>query len=150
MLSSIIQKLIANPRQIFLLDGVGALVSAAFLLGILVPFQAAFGMPEKNLYQLAGVASVFALYSMTCYFRISERWRSFLRVIAVCNTLYCLATAALVVYWYQSLTALGVLYFVLEMLVILALVSLEFKCLSASPQNSSKYSLLSTNKNASA
>ena len=131
MLASTIQKLIANPRQIFLLDGVGAMISAAFLLGILAKFQAAFGMPEKNLYQLAGAASVFALYSMTCYFRVSERWRSFLWVIAICNTLYCLVTAALVVYWYQSLTLLGVLYFVLEMLVILALVWLEFKCLSA-------------------
>jgi hypothetical protein len=117
----------SNPKHLFLLDSLGALLSA-FLLGVALPsFQPIFGMPNKILYGLAALAFLFAIYSFWNHVRFKEHWRPYLRGIAVVNLLYCGLTAALVVYFRQELTKWGLLYFLLEMLVIIALVLVEFK-----------------------
>lgn len=117
----------SNPKHLFLLDCLGALLSA-FLLGIVLPsFEPIFGMPNKILYGLAALAGLFAIYSFWNHVRFKENWRPYLQGIAVVNLLYCGLTAALVVYFRQELTKWGLLYFLLEMLVILALVIVEFK-----------------------
>lgn len=116
----------SSPKHIFLLDGLGALLSA-FLLGvILTSFEPIFGMPLKVLYGLAALACLFAVYSFWNYVRFKENWRPYLRGIAIVNLLYCGLTAALVIYFRQELTMWGVLYFLLEMLIIIALATLEF------------------------
>ncbi len=110
--------LTSNPKRLFLLDSLGALLTA-FLLGvILARFEAHFGMPAKVLYSLSALACVFALYSMVCYFWVRSQWRPFLKAIALANLTYCLLTIGLVVSFYQSLTILGILYFSGELIVI--------------------------------
>ena len=119
-----------KPKQLFLIDGLGAFVSA-FLLGIiLVNFESFFGMPREVLYPLAIIPCVFAVYSFFCFFRIPEKWRSFLKIIAIANLLYCCLTMSLVIYFYSELTVLGLLYFVLELAIILFLVFIELKMAS--------------------
>ncbi len=112
-------------RQLFLMDCFGALVSAA-ILGVVLPmFEDTFGMPTRVLYVLAGIALVFAVYSAFCY---GLRKRAvYLKAIAVANLLYCCLTAGLVFYWHAHLTTLGLVYFVLEMAVILGLVVWEWR-----------------------
>ncbi|MCO6480779.1 MAG: hypothetical protein J5I94_29325 [Phaeodactylibacter sp.] len=113
------------PRKLFLIDGLGALLSA-FLLGVvLVRWEPVFGMPSKVLYPLAAIACVFAVYSLSCYFFLSRNRRPFLRAIAVANLLYCGLTLGLVVYCYPQLTVLGVAYFLVEIGVVLILVVTE-------------------------
>lgn len=120
-------KLNLKPRQFFLLDGLGALLSA-FLLGVvLVQFESLFGMPVQILYVLAAIAGVFAIYSFSCYFQIKENWPPFLKAIATANLLYCGTTAVLVVYHYHSLSNLGILYFVVELIIVVTLATIELK-----------------------
>ncbi len=131
---SSLSSLVAGGRRIFLLDGLGALASALLLAGLVAPFEGAFGMPARVAWMLAAVAGVFALYSLCCYFFTGSGWRSFLKVIVAANVLYCGLTVGLVVYFYERLTALGVIYFLLETAVIAGLVMLELKTLRHRPR----------------
>lgn len=122
------------PRKLFLLDGIGALLSA-FLLGvILANFESTFGMSKKVLYFLAVLPCFFAIFSFTSYFRNVKNWRPYLKAIAIANLTYCCLTAFLVFYFYEQLTALGVAYFLLEIAVIVILVYIELKTAFANPE----------------
>jgi phosphatidylserine synthase len=116
-----------QPKQLFLIDGLGALVSAIMLGIVLVMFESHFGMPKNILYWLAGLAAVFAVYSLTNYFRFGENWRLFLRIIAIVNLLYCALTAVLVVQHVQELSILGIAYFIGEMIIVITLAMIELK-----------------------
>lgn len=117
--------LTSNPKRLFLIDSLGAFLTA-FLLGvILTRYEAYFGMPGKVLYPLSILACVFGLYSMGCYFWVRSHWRPFLKAIALANLTYCLLTTGLVVSFYQSLTILGILYFSGEMIVVGVLIYIE-------------------------
>ncbi|HOY17340.1 MAG TPA: hypothetical protein PLC89_08605 [Haliscomenobacter sp.] len=118
-----------NPKTLFFIDFLGALLSA-FLLGVvLTRFESTFGMPSEVLYFLAALACLFAIYSFWNYMRFKENWRPYLRGIAITNLLYCGLTAALVIHFQQELTQWGLTYFLLEMVVIICLVVVEFKTL---------------------
>ncbi len=117
------------PHKIFLLDGLGALLSAV-CLGIVLPgFPDIFGAPQGTLYLLAGVACLFAAYSLTCYFAAPVKWRPYLAVIATANTLYSLFTIRLVFWAGQDLPLPGAIYFVLELIVLAGLIFLEWRVL---------------------
>jgi hypothetical protein len=116
-----------QPKQLFLIDGFGAMLSA-FLLGvILTRFESTFGMPREALYFLAALPCLFALYDFACYFRITENWRPFLKTIAIANLLYCCLSIGFLLLHYPSLTALGWLYFLLELAIVIVLASMELK-----------------------
>jgi len=118
---------ILKPKRIFLLDGLGACLTA-FLLGVvLTAFNKHFGMPQKTLNILALIALGFAVYSFFCFFFIGNNWRLFLKIIAAANLLYCCLTTALVIYFYPQLTVFGVIYFLLEIVVVCGLVFVELR-----------------------
>lgn len=121
---------IQRPPTLFLIDGLGALLSAILLGVVLVQFEAIFGMPPNVLYGLAGIAGGFCIYSLSCFLRKPENWRPYLKGIAIANLAYCALTAGLVVYFRQRLTGLGILYFVLEIAVIVGLSVFELKTAS--------------------
>lgn len=112
-------------KTLFLIDGIGAVITALLLSQVLARYESVFGMPASLLYILAGVAACFAVYSLTCYWRIKEGGAAFLTGIAVANTLYCIATLGIVAYRFDNLTWLGVAYFIGEILVVMGLVSVE-------------------------
>ena len=116
----------ATIRQIFLLDAFGALVTATLLSQVLARMEPVFGMPRDLLFLLAGVATCFAIYSLMCWLFVGNKWRHFLRAIAIANTVYCLITLALVVLLYEQLTWLGIAYFIGEIVLVMLLVSVEF------------------------
>lgn len=116
-----------NSRKMLFVDGIGALVSATLLGFVLVRFNDNIGMPVKVLHQLAAVAGIFAVYSFTTYMIVKENCKPYLKVIAIANLLYCCLTVGLLVYFETELTTLGLIYFIGEVLVILALVIVELK-----------------------
>lgn len=120
-----LKTLTTNPKTIFLIDGLGALLTAIMLGFVLTNFEVYFGMPRSVLHCLAVVACVFMLYSLACYVFLKNRWRTFLSIIMVANLLYCGLTIILASYFYSRLTPLGIAYFLLECLVILGFVWLE-------------------------
>ena len=128
----ILDRFILNPKSLFLIDGLGAFLTA-FLVGVILrKFEDNFGMPQKHLIILSILACIFAVYSMSCYFFVGKNWRTYLKIIAVANLMYCLLTAILVIVLYQQLTILGITYFIGEILIIIGLVYAE---LSVSSKN---------------
>ena len=114
-------------RTLFLIDGIGAVVSA-ILLGIVLPtFEDLIGMPISILQGLAIAATIFAIYSLTCFVIAPKRWHIYLRTIAIVNLLYCIASIGLVMYYYPQLTILGVTYFLIEKIIVISLATVELK-----------------------
>ena len=113
-------------KNIFLVDGIGAIITALLLSQLLARFEPVFGMPKEVLYLLAGIAACFAVYSLSVHFLIKENRKPYLMGIAVANTLYCSATLVLVIYLNQSLTWLGIAYFISEIITVMSLVRVEF------------------------
>ena len=121
--------LTTHPRKVFLIDGIGAAISAVFLGILLISFQEYIGMPECILIFLSFIAAIFAVYSFSCFLFIKQKSPLFLRIIACSNLIYCLLTGGMVVYFQDQLTPLGFCYFLAEIGLILGLVFLEFKVL---------------------
>jgi len=121
------QRLVGLEKRLFLVDGTGALVSAVMIGGVLASYPEVVGMPRSVLFFLACLAAMFAVYSFSCYLWAGTRWRSFLRVIAMVNTAYCVLTFGLMCTDYRALQLTGVVYFVLEIVVILLLVKIELE-----------------------
>lgn len=117
----------STPRAVFLMDGLGALLSMVMLGGVLVRFEAEFGMPKTVLFWLASAAAVFAVYSLSCSFFLPANWRPLLRIILFSNAAYAVISAALVVCFYGRLTGLGLTYFALELLVLALVVWVEWR-----------------------
>ena len=121
------QALKLKAKQFFLADAIGALLSAVMLGIVLVNLQHLIGLPLQHLYLLAGLALLFFTYSIFNYLRMSDNWSRYLKIIAWTNLLYCLFTFAVVAYYFQDIQRLGMIYFGLEILVIIFLASIELK-----------------------
>ena len=61
-------------KKLFLVDGVGALLSA-ILLWVLAQFENMLGLPSKVLYVLSVMPCFFAIYSIFCFVKKIENWR---------------------------------------------------------------------------
>ncbi len=123
-------KLAASPKRLFIIDGLGALLTALLLGVVLVRFEVLFGMPKTALYLLSMIAIVYTIYSLCCYLFNFSNWRPYLKVIIFANALYCVITIGLLFYFYKQLTIVGLVYFLLEIMVMCFLIFLEFKVLS--------------------
>ena len=119
--------MLLSSKNIFLIDGLGAITTALVLSIILLYFQHLLGMPQTVLFFLIVVACTFSFYSLACHFSAPANWRSFLLFIAISNTVYCCVSIGFVAYHFEQLTWLGITYFVLEVVVIGTLVFMEFK-----------------------
>jgi len=126
-MNQFLAKMTSNPKRLFLIDSLGALVTAFMLGVVLVRLEHIFGMPRSVLYILSLVALGFMVYSFCCYLFVGKNWRPFLTVIAIANLLYCCVTLGLIFYLWEQLTTLGVVYFLGEIIIIVALVHIELK-----------------------
>lgn len=122
-----IQFLKNNPKYIFLMDGLGAILSCVLLSLVLPLFVDLLGMPISTLYILAILPFIYSVYSLLCYFLNPFQWKFYLRVIASANFLYCAFTMFYLVWNLELTTILCEIYFVLEMIVVVSLASLEWK-----------------------
>lgn len=115
-----------NPKKLFLIDGFGAILSA-FLLGIvLVKLEVLFGIPPSTLYILAAIPLLYVAYDFYSYIKTSQKAGLLLKGIAVLNLIYCCISLGLAFYHSTTITNLGWVYIVIEILVILLLAILEF------------------------
>ena len=117
-------------KNLFLLDGFGALVSA-FLLGVvLVRLESYFGIPKKALYVLAGLPCFFMLYDFYCYLKVEKNLGYFLKGIAIVNLLYCCLSIGMAVYHQSVITYLGWIYIIGEIIIVVVLSLFESKVAS--------------------
>jgi len=109
-------------RYTFLLDGLGALVSAALTGGILPQWTDWVGLSPEVFRMLAVPPMGFAAYSLACFAR--NAGRSWLLGIIAANLGYC-AVSATVCFVSEEITALGRAVLAGEMLVVGGVVALE-------------------------
>ncbi|NQZ75196.1 MAG: hypothetical protein HRT61_03650 [Ekhidna sp.] len=115
-----------NKGNIFLVDGIGA-ATTALLLGLLLRnFEEFFGMPGDIVLVLCAVATVFACYSFFCHFK-GVKLKPYLIIIAIANSMYCLATLVLVILNQGRLSVFGLAYFLGEIIIVICLVFFELK-----------------------
>lgn len=86
-----------------------------------------FGVPGFVVYYVSVLAFSLAFYSGSVYFFVKRKLKLLLKILAVCNLLYCCLTVAIVVYFFHKLSAIGMIYFISEVLVVICLVMLELK-----------------------
>ncbi|MDF1697357.1 MAG: hypothetical protein P1U56_16050 [Saprospiraceae bacterium] len=127
LINRITKFVLEAPNRIFLVDGIGALISSLFYISILAPFESDFGIPIDKVYVLTLLALGYAMYSLICYFKPRKKWQVFLKIIAIANILHCLFAVGLLFYYREQVTHWGIAYFVLESLVVLPLAFLELK-----------------------
>lgn len=118
-----------SPKQMFLIDGIGAVLTA-LCLGVVLPlFHEHIGLPKEVLIAMGGAGVFYGIYSFSCFFFIRSRYVASLKLLILANLLYCVASAAVVTFYVEQMTLLGLGYFALEVLVILGVVFLEMNVL---------------------
>jgi hypothetical protein len=123
-----------NPKTTFLIDSLGAFLTASILLSVQWRFQEYFGMPPEILSLLTIIAFTFTIYSFLCFLFLKKKWRIFLKAIVIANLLYCCLTTGLIIYYRSLLTTIGLTYFIAEIVVIGGLVFIEYKTLKPGNQ----------------
>ncbi len=113
------------PKNLFLLDGLGAGLSAGLLGAVLPVFEAQIGLPRLALHTLAIGAVGLAVYSLSCWWWLRRPPAPFLRAIAVANLTYCGLTVGLLIHFYPRPTWLGLAYFTGELLIVSGLAVIE-------------------------
>ena len=116
-----------EAKKLFLIDAVGALVSATFLGLVLPQLQGYIGIPNNILFFFASLACLFSVFSFWHYFNFLPKFQTRLKFIALANFLYCILTIFLLIPLKGTISTLGTIYFVVEVLIILVLAALEFK-----------------------
>ncbi len=117
----------ANPKKLFLIDGVGAILSAVLLGIVLVALERVFGIPKSTLYFLAFLPCLFAVYDFYCYFKIDNNLASFIKLSAITNLIYCCLSIGLAIYHAEKITILGWTYILIEISIVGALSLFELK-----------------------
>lgn len=121
------QNFLKKHKAIFLLDSLGALLTAALLFFVLRTFNNFFGLSKATLEYLSLLALIFSFYSLTCFFLVKNNWKLYLKIICTANILYCILTFGVLLSNYKSISIFGITYFLGEIVVIAGLVFLEIK-----------------------
>lgn len=117
-INEILKRLATKPRLVFLIDSLGAMATAFFLIVVMREFNEYFGMPDMILVYLSAIAACYCFYSAACFLFLKENHAPFIRVISIANLLYCVLTMGLLIKYSDQLTALGVTYFTAEIVII--------------------------------
>lgn len=134
-INKIINYFTKKTKALFLVDGLGAALTTFYLYFVLRHFNEYFGMPTYILTYLSLIGLVFCVFSMTCFFLLKGNWTPFLRLISVGNLIYCVLTMILVYIYFNDLTKLGVIYFLLEITIIVVIVYIELRVATAFKNN---------------
>ncbi|MCX2743763.1 hypothetical protein OO013_07800 [Mangrovivirga sp. M17] len=127
MINQLINKIEAKPKQLFLIDGSGAILSA-FLLGVvLIRFENIFGIPASTLYFLAAIPVFFAVYDIISFRKDIGKAATLLKGIAIMNLLYCCLSVGMAIYHQNTITLFGWAYILSEVLIVIALSIFEIR-----------------------
>jgi hypothetical protein len=116
-----------HPNRLFLLDGIGAILSAILLFILHFFFQVTTGLPQLIVYSLIAAAIFLAAYSLSCSWLLRRCHARYLRVIALLNGTYLLTVWILLVLYCSRLHPILIICFILESVVLGFLIYLELK-----------------------
>jgi hypothetical protein len=134
----VLNKLYKNPRSLFLIDGLGAILSACLLRFVLVRFEYFFGIPAQLLYFLASLPIIFAIYDIYNYRNKNGKISSALKGIATMNILYSLLSIGLSIYHFDVISKFGWGYIILEVLILVILSFLQIRTANRMAANTLK------------
>lgn len=124
---SIINSFVKKPNTLFLVDSIGAFISAFCLLIISRCYSDYFGINHSAFQLLAILPIVFCIYSTCCFLFVKRSFKPFIQIIALANLLYCIITLILLGTLFSEITILGLSYFVVELTIIALIISIEYK-----------------------
>lgn len=124
------QNFLKIPKNIFLIDCYGALLTTILLFSVIRTFNTFFGLSKTTLEYLSLLAFIFSIYSLTCFFLAKNNWKLYLKIICTANILYCILTFGIILYYYRSISIFGIVYFLGEIIIIIGIVILEIKSIS--------------------
>ena len=125
MLSSFFQRIQAYPGNLFLMDALGALLSAFLLRVVLVRLESLFGIPVPTLYFLASFPVAFAFFDGIVFLSKAAPVARYLKWLALFNLLYCLLS--LTTAFYHSISVLGWIYILVEVSIVASIAALELR-----------------------
>jgi len=113
-----------------LVDAIGAFVTACLLGIALVRLESVFGVPSAVLTLLAFIAIGFTIYDLLAYFFMTGTVSKWIRGIAALNLSYCILSLTLWVLNRETITYLGWMYLVVEIIIIFFLIRMQIKIAS--------------------
>lgn len=126
IIDNIIEKFHINARVAALIDGLGASFSALLLVLLLANYERIFGLQKETIYLLSIPAFALMIYSLSCYFLNLKKWQPYLKAIIVSNSLYCILTLFTIIKHHETLTIVGLMYFIGEIIIISFVIRIEW------------------------
>ncbi len=114
-----------SGRSVFLLDGIGALISAIFTGLVLPRLYHWTGLPPSVAYAMVIFPLVYSSYSFGCYLFLKTTKRVMLIAIIIANLFYCFVSTV-IIFILPSLTMWGSLILLAEIVIVLGVVAIEF------------------------
>ena len=137
VITQLFEKIESDPKSLFFVEGIGAILSA-FLLGVvLVRFESIFGIPPSTLYLLAAIPIFFAIYDFIRYRKDEVKIGRFLKAIAIMNLLYCCVSIGFALYHINTITNLGWTYILVEISIVITLSTTELRIANRLKQKTS-------------
>lgn len=130
ILKKIINQLKEQQKKLFLIDSIGAFITAFLLFAVLRNFNQYIGLSKEVLTYLALTAFAFSLYS-ACFLFLKQYCRVFIWVIIIANLFYCILIILVLTVNYPLITVTGFCYFLIEIIIICILVYIELNVASA-------------------
>ncbi|MDZ4082696.1 MAG: hypothetical protein U1E10_07160 [Bdellovibrionales bacterium] len=130
-MKKLIARFASHPKQLFLFDSMGGLLSATVPLFILWQFESQFGLPRELLIAMAVTGFLYGAYSLICALRIESRWSFFLKILVVANSAYLISLLAYTVLHFSDLSHLGLAYLLVDHLVLISVIAIEISALAA-------------------
>lgn len=125
MTQKLINYFTKKQKTLFLIDSIGAFLTALSLFVIAQQFNEYFGMKKNTLICLSVIAVCFCIYSAACFLFLKRGLTPFIKFIGVANLIYCALTIGLMIKYYPLLTIIGTSYFLIEIVIICALSYVE-------------------------
>jgi hypothetical protein len=132
----VISRLEKEPKKLFLIDSLGALLTAVLLHVVLKTYFEFFGVPIETLTLLSSFAAIFCVYSASCFLLLNSNWVPFIKAISFANLFYCIVTFGLVFIPSFKITLAGKIYFLAEIIVVIGLVLIELQVARSLKQKS--------------
>lgn len=125
-MNKIIKYFSEKQKTLFLIDSVGAFMTAFSLFVIVRQFYEYFGMPKNELTYLSVIAVFYGIYSAACFLFLKVELTAFIKFIGIANLIYCALTIVLLIKYCHLLTIVGTTYFLVEIAIICGLSYIEF------------------------
>lgn len=115
-----------NPRKIFLIDAIGALISALLLFLVVGRLQPSFGISYDTIFSLAIIACNYFFFSLYCYLFLYKKPFRYLKMITLLNGLYSVFILVLFYHEFNTLAPLGKVYMIGDAAIVFAIATAEY------------------------